>query len=228
MEHYREILVNALEQGYQFRGFHQSEFNGRTIYLRHDLDISIEEAMPMANLEAELGIRATYFFLVNSPVYNPISAESLHLLHSIQNKGHWLGLHIDPTMFSSVEEIEEKISRWLSFFQEFVPLVPVISFHRPDQFMLGQDFSRFINVYSSRFFKGIKYLSDSRGVWREGCPCQRLKEGVFPVLQLLIHPIWWGVGETQGQKLHSLLEGRLNYCRQYLKENIRVDWGDEW
>ncbi len=132
-------------------------------------------------------------------------------------------------MFSSVEEIEEKDFSVVIFLSGIRSACSgyIISFDS-DQFMLGQDFSRFINVYSSRFFKGIKYLSDSRVYGEKGVPVKGLKEGVFPVLQLLIHPIWWGVGETQGQKLHSLLEGRLNYCRQYLKENIRVDWGDEW
>jgi len=225
LEHYREILEAALEAGYEFRGFHQPFSSaGRVLYLRHDLDICIEEALDMATLEAELGVRSTYFILVNSPIYNPLAEDSLKLLQDIQRKGHWIGLHIDPALFleHSPSGVEKHVVELLDFYKIKIPLVPVISFHRPRSDVLGRDFSAFVSAYSSRFFNKIKYISDSRGVWKEGCPCQSLREGKYLALQMLVHPIWWKSKETESiiDRLQLLLGERLEIFKCYLGANV--------
>lgn len=225
MEHYREILEAALEVGYVFRGFHQPPLSEqRVVYLRHDLDICLEEALDMAALEANLGIYATYFVLINSPVYNPLSADSLEILNELASKGHWIGLHLDPILLpiNDAEEMESHISKLIEFYGSVIPLVPVVSFHRPSPNVLGRDFGAFASTYSPRFFKKIKYISDSRGVWREGCPCQALSQGIYPSLQILVHPIWWRSTETESlsDRLHHLLGGRLERFKKYLAANI--------
>lgn len=225
LEHYREILTAALESGYRFQGFHQPFANTtRTVFLRHDLDICIEEAFEMAALEAELEIKATYFVLVNSPLYNPFAEDSLELLRGLQVKGHWVGLHIDLSSLPVKQpvEIEKRIGEMLNFYQSQISLVPVVSFHRPTSDILDRDFNTFISTYSPRFFSEVKYLSDSRGVWREGCPCQVLKEGRYPILQILVHPIWWTLSESQslGDRLNSLLDKRKGYIKKYLVTNV--------
>ena len=224
MKHYREILEAALKAGYVFRGFHQFTNEKRIVYLRHDLDICLEEALDMAALEAELGIQATYFVLVNSPLYNLLAEDSLELLHELANKRHWIGLHIDPAMFPTDNhgEMEKLISKMIEFYADVFHLVPVVSFHRPSPNVLGRDFGSFVSTYSPRFFKEVKYISDSRGVWREGCPCQILRKRQYPSLQMLVHPIWWKTTETESlsDRLHHLLGERLKRFRHYLGTNI--------
>ena len=34
-------------------------------------------------------------------------------------------------------------------------------------------------------------MSDSKGQWREGDPLLSLKKPKAPLLQILVHPIWW-------------------------------------
>jgi hypothetical protein len=46
------------------------------------------------------------------------------------------------------------------------------------------------DAYDSRFFKEIKYISDSGQYWREGCMCHHV--GVDDRMQILVHPEWWG------------------------------------
>ena len=36
----------------------------RVVIFRHDIDVSTQAARDLANLEAELGITSTYFFLI--------------------------------------------------------------------------------------------------------------------------------------------------------------------
>ena len=102
--HYREILNNALEANYQFSCFHNTTIRpaGRTLYLRHDIDVLLSKAIEMAKIEAEMGIRATYFVLLNTPLYNPFEERDLALLQKIASLGHWLGLHVDLAMMPSL------------------------------------------------------------------------------------------------------------------------------
>ena len=225
LKHYWEILEGALRAGYTFQGFHQPLARAnRILYLRHDLDICLEEALDMAELEAKLGVRATYFVLINSPLYNPLSRDSLNLIHHIQAKGHWIGLHIDLGLLSSLDtsQVEGDVLQLIRFYSTRIPLVPVISFHRPSATVLGRDFNSFTSTYSRYFFRETKYISDSRGMWREGCPCQILSHSLYPAVQMLVHPIWWGTSETEllSHRLRRLLGNRVDCFKQYLAENI--------
>ena len=86
----------------------------------------------------------------------------------------------------------------------------VISFHRPSDVVLGKKFQHVINAYEPAFFREIKYLSDSKGTWREGCICQWLQDSSLAHFQVLTHPIWWGERE-QDPNLH---------LQQWLKEKF--------
>ena len=67
---YRHFLGNFLSRKYQFVFFdEQSETSGEII-LRHDVDFDTGLALEAAKMEAEMGIKATYFFLLRSNLYN--------------------------------------------------------------------------------------------------------------------------------------------------------------
>ncbi|GAI53512.1 unnamed protein product, partial [marine sediment metagenome] len=44
-------------------------------------------------------------------------------------------------------------------------------------------------AYDAKFTKDMKYISDSRGGWQEGCLCKLL--GKYSKIQCLTHPYWW-------------------------------------
>jgi len=228
LKHYREILELALSRGYKFLGFHEQycSKNHKIIYLRHDIDVCIEEAISMADLESEIGISSTYFILVNSPVYNPLSADCLGLISYIQEKGHWVGLHIDPLLINkgNVEDIEDEINYLFEFFVKKLKLVPVISFHRPVPEIIGKSFKKFISAYSPKYFKDIIYISDSRGMWQDDCPCNLLYREAYFSMQILIHPIWWKENNVKSvkEKLFYLIEERCKKNKSYLANNIKT------
>lgn len=224
LRHYKEILETALASGYTFLGFHQHHAGHRAIYLRHDLDVCLEEAMPMAAIERDLGVRSTYFVLVNSPVYNVFSREAITIIKQLQSAGHQVGLHIDTGLLKEFRDksLESFLKTLYALCEEPLQLVRVVSFHRPDPSVLGAKVEGFINVYQPLFFSEIKYISDSRGIWREGCPCQNLRRGEYSQLQILVHPIWWldsGV-EGIGEQLQQLFDARIGAMRTYLADNI--------
>ncbi len=223
LQHYSYILNNALRAGYEFKGFHeQISENFRVIFLRHDIDVSVSMALQMAELEAELGVRSTYFVLPNSPLYNLLEDEVIEILIKIRNMGHWTGLHVDlpnTPLFKNVT-IEEATNILFKSFSSLVPFEPVISYHRPTRDVFGLKFEFFANTYENRFFKDIKYLSDSKKNWREGCPCQAILEGKYQQLQVLTHPIWWGTDDDILKVGEAIIESREREMCNYLGTNV--------
>ena len=67
--HYRELLDAAQAGGYRFAFFDRSPEPG-TVLLRHDVDLSLDAALAVAELEAEAGAAATYFLMTRSEFYN--------------------------------------------------------------------------------------------------------------------------------------------------------------
>ena len=68
--HYSEILQMGRGEGYQFSSFLETSDRGKRIYLRHDIDISIENSLKIATIEKENEVIATFFLQMNSPFYN--------------------------------------------------------------------------------------------------------------------------------------------------------------
>lgn len=217
-------MENALSAGYRFRGFHEDAIDGeKTIYLRHDLDISVAFAVLVAEIEAELGISSTFLVLSNSPLYNLLENKTQEYINQISNLGHWLGLHIDIANDDcSINSYIEMIDKLFGALEKLLPLCKVVSFHRPEKELLGKELQPYISTYESRFISKIKYLSDSNRKWIEGCPCTRITKGEFGSMQLLIHPVWWVGGEDVGMLFHNLLKERNDAIEEYLKANIGI------
>src|SRR5262245_23044590 len=68
----------------------------RYFILRHDVDFCLQTALEMAQLEAQLGVRATYFILLSSPSYNVFSAPENSIPARLVELGHEVALHYDP------------------------------------------------------------------------------------------------------------------------------------
>src|SRR4029077_14225466 len=62
MPHYRELLEAAKAGGYDWASFDRHP-RPRDLFLRHDVDLSLEAALELARVEHELGVRATYFLM---------------------------------------------------------------------------------------------------------------------------------------------------------------------
>jgi hypothetical protein len=75
LEHYRDLLVAANESGYRWTAFGQEPQPG-DLFVRHDVDLSLDAALEMAELEAELG-----------------SSEGRRALNRLRELEHGVGLH---------------------------------------------------------------------------------------------------------------------------------------
>jgi hypothetical protein len=200
--HYREILEAALTGGYRFAAFGSGPERG-DLFLRHDVDLSLDAAVKMAELEAEVGIQTTYLLMTESVFYNLASKEGVAAVDRLRALGHRIGLH---AVYPGVE-LDDRFE-------------PVVSWHNPRPEYMSEEIPGAINVYGERFFSPQTYRSDSNQRWRSGCPHEELRAGSFPWLQILVHPeIWVYPGATMGQTMRAMLEAEKDRRLELLSED---------
>ena len=189
LAHYRELIEAAHAGGYRF-AFFEGEPQKGTVLLRHDVDLSLDAALRLAELEAEAGAQATYFLMTGSVFYNLSSPEGEHALARLRELGHRVGLH---AVYPRVD-LDERFD-------------PVLAWHNPDPGYMTAPVEGAINVMEPPWFHPEAYRSDSNQRWRAGCPHEELRAGAFTWLQLLTHPeIWVYPGERMGETMRAMLE----------------------
>jgi hypothetical protein len=189
LAHYRELLDAARAGGYRF-AFFDREPNAGDLLLRHDVDLSLEAAVTLAELEADEGATATYFLMTQSIFYNLASPIGEWAVERIRELGHRIGLHaVWPRA-----ELDGRFD-------------PVVAWHNPDPPYMRVPIDGAVNVMAEPF--SASYRSDSNQRWRSGCPHDELRAGGFEWLQLLTHPeIWVFPGSTMRETMLAMLDAQ--------------------
>lgn len=219
--YYRKLL-QAIRANFQIHLFstvpqllkrHQEQPN---ILLRHDVDLDMDIALAMAEIESDLKISSCYMVMTNCPFYNIEDKSSRSILLRLKQLGHEVALHFDFNNNDyrcgdvKIDSVTMEIDSSVKLLESIISQkVYSISFHRPlQQFLKGPLFiAGKVNAYSAVLMNW--YLSDSKGNWREGEPLQMLENPRKPLLQLLVHPIWWGVKHMKASdRLQSFFEYR--------------------
>src|SRR3954469_6109592 len=92
LAHYGDLIESARAGGYRFAFFDREPQDG-DLLLRHDVDLSLEAALELARLEAELDAPATYFLMTESVFYNLGSAVGREAIEELRALGHRVALH---------------------------------------------------------------------------------------------------------------------------------------
>ncbi len=168
------------------------------VFLRHDVKISLNKALRMAEIENEYGLPASYMVRVDSPLYSLNERQArIQLLEMVQ-MGHEVGLHFDLThetrQSSSYLRLVEAEIRAACERLEQIICRPVrsLSFQRSFPLLSGGPLLLNGRVNADSGELRAWCLSDAGGFWREGEPIARITHHSGPVLQLVLHPIWWG------------------------------------
>jgi len=209
--HYEQILKVAKQKGFKFAFFQEKSFE-KTIYLRHDIDVSLENALKIAEIEKKYKVYSTFFIRTHTSFYNPISPDSLGIIKKIINLGHKIGLHYDGII---KKELEKMIQKEFNYLQNYFPISKVVSFHHPNPKVFGLEVKNFINTYNSYFFKECDYISDSNRDLKKGCIKEFIEKTENNRIQILTHPIWWN------EKNLSLKQIYRNFLKIKEKEIIK-------
>ena len=191
---YRVLLERLVALGYTARSYVDAEPARADLIVRHDIDMSLQAAAGTARIEQSLGIRAVYFVLLRTEMYNALSRMGREAIHRILSLGHEVGLHFDASGHADERTMDRVAQSECRILEEVTERpVSVISYHRPAPHLLGlkTPVAGRIHTYMPRFFSEMGYCSDSQGRWRFGHPLDHPAVAERRALQLLTHPIWW-------------------------------------
>ncbi len=223
---YRALIGSLRAEGYEPRDFFTVRPEARHLILRHDIDVSLEAAVAMAELEASLGVRSTYFALLRCELYNPFAEAGRAALRRLGALGHEVGLHFDASLVAgNPDDLDKAAAEECAMLEGLIDRpVRIISFHRPAAALLDLDraLAGRAHAYEPRFFKAIGYCSDSRGAFHHGDPLSHPAVAAGQALQLLTHPIWWMAegGGNATDRLERYVAGRTAAMRRTLAAMI--------
>jgi hypothetical protein len=197
--------MNAVKSGYEIRMLSEAfDLNRQKrlmtepiAFLRHDIDVSPRQAVNIARIESEAGVKATYYVRTSARYYQLADRTTLDDLAKIQEMGHDIGLHYYKHDDGNVESTAHKLEQFTN--------TPVLSvaFHMPGekQLNLGLKYRGKVNVYAKEL--RVRYKSDSGGRWPDGNPILELEHNDKPI-QILTHPVWWGEKAIPLEKRHKI------------------------
>jgi hypothetical protein len=230
LESYRSIIRRALSAGYTFAPFSaEKEVSGRRIYLRHDVDYSLEMALKLAEANAELGIQGTFCVLLRSQVYNLLSQPSIDAATRIHDLGQNIGLHVPLSSMLLRDDdysVEAKLRADFEFLREEVPVLsPVYSWHNPtpetlERYLPYPRKAGLVNTYSSQFFRDIPYYSDSNLRHSVEAFKRFVADGEVEAMQIVFHPLYWVGG---GTSMRDVLSRAWCYIIREREREIRLN-----
>lgn len=225
---YEKLLKLLQEKGYCFCDYFNYSEHNKAVILRHDIDLDIEKAVQMAELEHNFvggGVKATYYVLISSNFYNAFSKKHVKSLQTILELGHDIGLHFDEVKYEESDTLEA-IEKELDILEGYLE-VPIrsVSMHRPSPKTLSSDYKikngKVMNSYGTEYFRNFKYLSDSRRNWREDVEAIICSEK-YDRLHILTHPFWYSGKEITAKQAYSeFCRSKVWECYEELNHNVR-------
>lgn len=208
---YSALLLALRERGYRDVRFEDADPAAGHLVLRHDVDMTLDSAVRMAEVEAGIAMRADYFVLLRSDLYNPFSLSGERSVRRILELGHRIGLHFDASLYPGLDQagLDRMCAAECALLESWFGIsVRMISFHRPASAFLGlaSEIGGRGHTYQPRYFSEMIYCSDSRGGWHHGHPIEKAQAANGRALQLLTHPVWWDSAgwESPAQRLDRL------------------------
>lgn len=210
LANYRRLVQMAVDKGFQFI-LHKDEFvpERKDVIWRHDVEFEPDIALKMAKIEAEIGVKATYFFQTHSGYYNLFSTHFTNTFREIAKLGHHIGLHFDCRYWGINDE--SQLNEFITFDKEVFEKtlgvkIDTFSFHNTTPFTqscLEYRYGGLVNVYAKFFKEHYNYCGDSLGYWRFDRLEDVLNNEDVQHLQVLTHDGNWSEEVLSPRKRHA-------------------------
>jgi hypothetical protein len=191
-EKYLNLIQEVRNYGYTFVSEISELKTGKNkIFLRHDIDVSMDYAVKCAEVNKFHNVTSTFFLMVNSPFYNIIEHEERNYLQKLSELCGNIGLHANIKKRESNKKIQIEVELQKLILENVLKKkINVVSFHQPSQELIKFKFDGNIeNTYSFYSGNNIAYYSDSNMQLDDELLKSDLRRGLN--IQLLVHPIWW-------------------------------------
>jgi glycosyltransferase involved in cell wall biosynthesis len=222
-------LLKHLQNNYAIVPFCDVRFEATPyLILRHDIDISLKDALTMAEIEKDLNIKSTYFVLFSSRFYNLFEGENITLLNRISDLGHEIGLHYQPQQYRFYKQDPErtlKIETQVleNFMGKKIRSIARHGMWDRDPFAATQ---KYVNANHPNFRRDLFV--------HESCRAWATIEGLYSLInnppkraQLLVHPENWQKEIIDREKLLERnfrnLEDENQAMKKALLEVYRTD-----
>ena len=219
---YKTLIKRLLNAGLKPSTNWNKKLSKNTLFIRHDIDFSIEYAYRLALCESRLKIYSSFFFMMSTNFYNLLSSHNQKLVKEISSMGHKVSIHFDPTVYKNLKYFKYEKNVFENIFGENVDIV---SIHRPRFFLKSNNIklSGISQTYQDVFFKKMKYISDSN--CRDVFPqiIKFLEEPRKFGLHLLIHPIWWmDMGSNPSKTINNWRNQNKDFITSEIINNLIV------
>ncbi len=169
---YATLLDEIVSQSYAFQTV--EEFlcapQPKTVILRHDVDSWPANAVQMARIEAERGIRATYYFRTSPLSYNE------QIIRRIASLGHEIGYHYEDltTHRGNFQKAIKSFGKNLELFRRYYPVKTIAMHGKPLSTWNNldlwtkfdyKDYGLAGEPYLSIDFDKVLYLTDTGNCW---------------------------------------------------------------
>lgn len=174
-----EALQRANYSFFTFEDWCDGKADGRYVILRHDVDLKADHSLAIAKIEAEMGIRASYYFRIVPQSNQP------EIIKSIADLNHEIGYHYeDLSLFGG--DTEKSIIHFknqLQHFRQFYPVRTICMHGSPtskfdnrflwkeynyrDYGIIGEPYFDFLGSKNSDNGVGEKvmYITDTGRMW---------------------------------------------------------------
>ncbi|MCQ2310366.1 MAG: hypothetical protein MJZ64_01270 [Paludibacteraceae bacterium] len=223
---YRELVMSLWLSGIPFT-------------LRHDVDKRPKHSLALAQIEAELGVHAIYYFRCVDESNNP------DIIRQIVALGHEIGYHYeDMSLCNGNPELAiAHFEQWLAYFRTFYPVHRICMHGAPTSQYDGKDLWKYYDYhhygidyepYFDEDYNHTFYLTDTGRCWdgykvsvRDKVPQQEIwnKEGLtFHSTDEIIK--WLTNGNPQGNINISITHLLITTHPQRWTDNS-VEWWQE-
>ncbi len=172
---YKKFLTSLVENSYstlRVEDYFLNDFDVKKpfIIIRHDVDRNPLRSLSMARLEAQMGIKATYYFRTIPSTLKP------DIIQEIASLGHEIGYHYESLAEKkgNFEEAIVDFDRNLTILREFYPVKNIAMHGRPTSKYDSRDlWNRYdykkYNILSEPYFdfdfNTILYITDAGRAW---------------------------------------------------------------
>ena len=178
LQTYRHLLSALHAAGYKSLTFEDYckavqkgvRIAGQFVILRHDVDLKAANSLKTAQIEAELGMHASYFFRVVPQSNQP------EIIRQIARMGHEIGYHYEDMAIANgdVEKAIKHFEQQLAYFRTFYPVQTICMHGAPTSRYDGRDLWKKYNYrdygiigepYFDVDFSQVVYLTDTGRCW---------------------------------------------------------------
>ena len=174
---YRKLLTTLQHSGYRFVTFEQyceSLLEERKeepfVILRHDVDLKAKNSLRTAQIEHELGIKASYYFRVVPQSNQP------EIIRAITALGHEIGYHYEDMAIAQgdAEQAFAHFKKQLAYFRQFYPVRTICMHGAPTSKWDGRELWKHYDYrqegivgepYFDVDFSHVFYLTDTGRCW---------------------------------------------------------------